>query len=178
LLTDAPFRWWIAGGWAVEAAGGRRRRHEDTDLAVLRDEVELVRERFSDYHLWEANSGTLRPLVPGDELREGPEQLWVRRDATEPWVLDVVLTPTDGDEWLYKRDHRIRRPLSEIGLDVDGIPYLRPSIVLLYKARLQRPKDEADFVSLLPHLDGDERAWLDDALALVAPEHPWRRALS
>ena len=26
-LEGAPFRWWIAGGWAVEGLGGRRRRH-------------------------------------------------------------------------------------------------------------------------------------------------------
>ena len=136
-----------------------------------------MQEWFAEYHLWEAMSGTLRPLVPGDALREGPEQLWVRRDATEPWVLDLVLTPTDGVDWLYKRDHRVRRPVDEIGITVDGVRYLRPSIILLYKARLQRPKDDADFESLLPALPGDDVAWLDEALALVAPEHPWREAL-
>jgi len=175
-LEGAPFRWWIAGGWAVEGLGGRRRRHDDTDVAVLRDDADAVREWFADYHLWEAHSGTLRPLVPGDALREGPEQLWVRRDATEPWVLDLVLTPTDDGDWLYKRDHRVRRPVSEIGVPVNGVNYLRPSIVLLYKARLQRPKDEEDFRSLRPLMAEEDVAWLDDALALVAPEHPWREA--
>jgi len=32
LLDGAPFRWWVAGGWAAEAAGGTGRRHEDTDV--------------------------------------------------------------------------------------------------------------------------------------------------
>jgi len=177
LLAGAPFPWWVAGGWAVEGAGGRRRTHSDTDVAVLRDDVDAVREWFSGYHLWEAHSGTLRPLVPGDELREGPEQLWVRRAATQPWVLDLVLTPTENGEWLYKRDHRVRRPVGEIGITVDGVHYLRPSIILLYKARLKRAKDDADFASLRPVLPEDDVAWLDEALALVAPEHPWREAL-
>jgi len=71
----------------------------------------------------------------------------------------------------------VRRPVDEIGVIVDGVPYLRPSIVLLYKARLQRAKDEADFRSLQPVLPEDDALWLDEALALVAPEHPWRAAL-
>lgn len=177
LLEGAPFRWWIAGGWAVEALGGRRRHHDDTDVAVIRDDVAAVREWFAEYHLWEVDSGMLRPLVPGDALRDRPEQVWIRRDSTQPWVLDLALTPTDGDDWLYKRDHRVRRPLDEVGVEVEGVAYLRPSIVLLYKARLQRPKDAADFASLRPGLPDDDVKWLDDALALVAPEHPWREAL-
>lgn len=178
LFGGAPFRWWIAGGWAVEAGGGRRRRHDDTDVAVLLQEVDLVREWLSDYHLWEAHSGTLRPLVPDDELRPGPEQLWVRRDATQPWLLDLVLTPTDAERWLYKRDHRVSMPLAEIGVVAGGATFLRPCLILLYKARLLRPKDEADFRSLLPCLPAADVAWLDEALALVAPEHPWRDALA
>ena len=42
---------------------------------------------------------------------------------------------------------------------------------------LQRPKDEEDFRSLRPLMVEEDVAWLDDALALAAPEHPWREAL-
>jgi hypothetical protein len=174
---DASFPWWIAGGWALEAAGGRRRRHEDLDVAVLRRDVEAVRERFADFHLWEAHSGTLRPLGPGDELSGHVEQLWVRRDADNPWIADLLLTPTDGETWLYKRDHRVRLPLAEVGFKRDGIRYLRPGIALLYKARLARPKDDEDFVALRPSLPAGDARFLDDALATVNPEHPWRRGL-
>ena len=35
----------------------------------------------------------------------------------------------------------------------DGIRYLRPEIVLSFKARAHRPQDEADFEAVLPLLD-------------------------
>ena len=57
---------------------------------------------------WEANSGTLRPLLPGDQLTGGCEQLWARRDAQHPWQLDFVLDRSGDDGWAFIRDTRIR----------------------------------------------------------------------
>ena len=60
----------------------------------------------------------------------------------------------------------------------DGIPYGRPEIVLLFKARhSDRPKDEADFAAVLPRLGPARRRWLADALELVHPGHPWLERL-
>ena len=58
----------------------------------------------------------------------------------------------------------------------DGIPYQRPEIALLFKAKHTREKDQADFDAVLPLLDPDARAWLADALELVHPGHPWIEA--
>ncbi|WP_265446463.1 hypothetical protein [Flexivirga meconopsidis] len=55
----------------------------------------------------------------------------------------------------------------------DGIRYLLPEIVLVYKARLRRPKDEPDFAATLPTLTEDRRGWMRDALTAVVPGHPW-----
>jgi len=60
----------------------------------------------------------------------------------------------------------------------DGIPYARPEVVLLFKAKASRPKDEVDFTTILPHLDSSRRAWLGDALMLVHPGHAWLERLS
>jgi len=46
-------------------------------------------------------------------------------------------------------------------------------VVLLFKAKHRRPKDDADYATLSPHLTPAERAWLNNALALVHPGHPW-----
>jgi hypothetical protein len=59
----------------------------------------------------------------------------------------------------------------------DGVPFLRPEGVLLYKAKLQRPKDEQDFASVLPKLDPSARNWLRDALRIAHPDHAWIAAL-
>lgn len=178
LFAGASFRWWLAGGWAIELAGGPRRVHGDTDVVVLFDDLPAIRAHLGGYHLWEAHDGSLRPLLAGDELREEREQLWVRRDATQPWLADLLLTPSEEGRWLFKRDHRISLPLDELGAaTADGIAYLRPEVVLLHKARSTRDKDDADFDAILPGLGPPARAWLDEALALTQPEHPWRPRL-
>lgn len=55
----------------------------------------------------------------------------------------------------------------------DGIRYLNPEIVLLYKAPLRRPKDDPDFEAALPVLSGEARLWLRAGLARVSADHPW-----
>ena len=55
----------------------------------------------------------------------------------------------------------------------DGVPYLVPEIVLLFKAKSARDKDEADFRAVLPHLSETRRAWLAETLAQVHPGHHW-----
>lgn len=174
LLQHAPFQWWVAGGWALCAAGAPPRFHEDIDIAILAKDVGKLRSWLSDYHLWEASSGALRPLREGDRLTDGCEQLWVRRDANSPWVMDILLTPSEGGTWLFKRDRGIRRPLSEIGrVGMDGVTYLCPEIVMLFKAHLSRGKDDADFNAVLPSLSGEAQRWLAVALAATRPDHPW-----
>jgi len=174
LFAEAAFPWWIGGGWAVEAVTGNCREHEDIDVVVLRRDLPQVRGHLAGFHLWSAHRGTLAPLLPGTDLPPDHEQLWVRRDAYSPWVLDVLLTPAEGEDWLYKRDHRLRRPLAEVGfVATDGLRYLRPDVVLLFKARLARAKDAADFDTLLRWLDAEAKSWLATALDLTEPGHPW-----
>jgi hypothetical protein len=173
LLEGAGFPWWIAGGWAAEAAGAPARTHEDTDVAVLHDDLPAIRSWLSAFHLWEAHAGSLRPLLPGDELRPGRSGLWVRRDAGSPWICDLLLSRSRDGRWLYKREARVSLPLEELGRTIDGIPYLRPSVVLLHKAKAPRDKDQEDFEGMLPGLAPDERVWLGEALATAHPGHPW-----
>jgi hypothetical protein len=66
------------------------------------------------------------------------------------------------------------QPIMSIGHRTsEGIPYIAPEIQLLYKAKGRRPKDEADFMAVHPHLDQQSRAWLTQALTIVHPGHPW-----
>jgi hypothetical protein len=176
LFAGAPVRWWIAGGHALALGGAAARPHEDVDIAVLLDDLPALREHLRDFHLWEAHDG-IRPLRAGEELRPDREQLWLRRNASEPWLADIVLTPSENGRWLFKKDRRISLPLDDVGDMHDGVSCLKPQVALLHKAHLGRDKDEADFASLLPTLGEDARRWLDDALALYKPDHPWREYL-
>lgn len=177
MLAGSGVRWWIAGGRAVDAASGTTREHDDTDVAIAADDLPALREHLSHLCLWQPRLGTLTPLFPGTEPGEGHEQLWARADADSPWLLDILLTPVEGDEWLFKRDHAIRLPLSRAVRPVDGVPYLAPEVVLLHKARTIRPKDIRDFEVTVDHLDAEARRWLRDALDRHLPDHPWTSRL-
>ena len=51
--------------------------------------------------------------------------------------------------------------------------YLRPELVLLFKAKAARPKDWADLRATLPRLEPRAVSWLHGRLAETLPGHPW-----
>ena len=173
LFAGSAVRWWVVGGRAARI-GAAPRPHEDTDVAVSRNDLDELRDTLSGWHLWEANDGTLRPVLPGQPLSAGCEQFWMRRDAQHPWRLDLQLDASD-QEWVFKRDATIRVPWPRAVQAIDGVRYLRPEIALLYKARLDRPKDRADLAAAA--LDAGARSWLAANLERLG-HHEWARLAS
>ncbi len=170
LLDGTSVRWWIGGGRAARV-GAPPRHHDDTDVIVLAADVAELRTALISWHLWEANGGSLRPLPPGVAVSDDCGQFWARRNADHPWQLDLPLDRGSNDqEWVFKRDARVRLPWSRAVHTVDGVRYLRPEIALLHKAHLDRPKDQADLAQAA--LDPAGRAWLADALDLGG-HHDW-----
>ena len=103
--------------------------------------------------------------MTAEELLPDCRQLWVRRDGASPWLMDLAMTPHDGDVWISPRDESLRVPLADaLFTAADGLRYLRPEIVLTFKARQHRPQDEADFEAVLPLLDEARRRWLHDTI--------------
>ena len=72
-----------------------------------RRDLDALRSWLSDFHLWDTHEGCLRHLTPDAVVPDDHEQLWLRRDGFSPWLMDLMLTPVEGDVWLYKRDHRV-----------------------------------------------------------------------
>jgi aminoglycoside-2''-adenylyltransferase len=178
LFDELGIRWWIAGGYAVEAFTGVPREHEDIDVSIFRRDVPVLRTALNGrLHLWSTATGSLRPV--DDKFPEPPadaDQIWLREHALSPWRADVLLNPDDEGRWVSRRDRSFSAPLEAVTWELDGIRYLRPEIVLAFKAKLARPKDQRDFAATLPLLDGPARAWLADYLARKEPEHEWRQA--
>lgn len=158
------------------AAGRSIRGHVDIDVLMLRRDQLAVQEALPGWQ-WQAADppGSLRPWRPGERLPAGVHDIWCRPGPGEPWRIQVMLNESSGDEWVSRRDERIRRPITSIGLvTARGIPYLAPEIQLFYKADNGRPKDETDFAAALPVLTEPQRQRLSDALSLVyGPGHPW-----
>lgn len=177
LLDGLGAPWYVVGGWALEAYTGVSRAHEDVDLVVFRNAVPALRAHLDGrFHLWSLVSGSLRylaPDVPDDDLPEGFFQLWLRAGAAAPWEYDVLVNPGDATAWVNRRMPDDVRPLADATFVVDGVRYLDPEIVLLFKATHARDKDRADLLATLPHLDGARRTWLRDAIGTTLPGHAW-----
>jgi hypothetical protein len=174
--------WWVVGGWAAEAFTGVSRRHEDIDIAIRRGDLGKFREHLAARtHIWRNDGGTLSPIMaddPDDKLPQDFLQMWLRRNAASPWEFDVICDPGEPGQWVNRRLPSMTLPLSSATwVDGEGIRYINPEILLLFKARQARPKDEADFSTIVPLLDESQRRWLGDTLAQVHPGHAWLQRL-
>ena len=135
MLSGLPIRWWIAGGWALDVEG--RLPHSDIDVAVLRPEHEKLREYLAGWDLRIAHKDALRPWVGGPV---GPSEnaIWARPSRDDAWQIDLKIEPVDGDHWLYRRDPTFRVPIDQLGVVVNGIPFLAPEVARLYRNRSPR----------------------------------------
>lgn len=175
---DRP--WWVIGGWAIEAATGYRREHEDTDVSILSCDVPAFVEFMQGrWHVWNNVGGVLHPL--GDRwptVDDPASQLWLRANAAAPWIVDIPLTPDADGKWTNKfLTDQVDEVDNVTWVADDGIRYLRPEIALVYKARLRRKKDGPDFDATLPMLTAERRAWMRKSLEALVPDHPWLERL-
>lgn len=173
-LAGVGAPWCVAAGWALDLfRGGQSRPHSDLEIAVPAARFPEIRDRFPEYVFDAAGSGRIWPAAGGEPMA-ATFQTWLRDPASGQFLLDVFREPHDGGTWICRRDGGPRLPYEAvIERTADGIPYLAPELVLLFKSKQVRPKDEADFEETLPHLDPDQRSTLAGLLARVHPGHVW-----
>jgi hypothetical protein len=180
-LSGVRAPWYVAAGWAIDLfLGEERRRHADLEIGVPAAGFDEIAEALGDFELFVVEGPRAAvPLELAGDLLSKAHQTWVRDPATQAWRLDVFREPSDGDTWICRRDPSIRLPYSRlVERTADGIPYGRPEVVLLFKAkRSHEEKNQNDFAAALPRLDADRRGWLREALACVHPGHPWLHEL-
>jgi len=185
--------WWVAGGWALDlhaAAAGRDRirPHSDLEISILRRDQRTLFDHLAGWQTCAVIAPGVLEDWDGRTLPAGVHQIWARRGAplpprpdqlaADPALIDFLLEEADGDSWRFRRQAGIARPLAELGATSSrGVPFLRPEVALLYKAKQPRFKDQHDFDASAPTLDPAARAWLASALEQAHPGHPWRAAL-
>lgn len=173
-LAGVAAPWCVAAGWALDLFLGRQtREHGDIEIAVPAAGFPEVRDRLPGYAFDVVSRGRIwENATPG--VLAVTHQTWLRDPATGNYLLDVFREPHDGDTWICRRDETIRLAYSEIiSRTPDGIPYLAPELVLLFKARHTRPKDQADFEETVPHMTPAQRTALAGLLARAYPGHRW-----
>lgn len=173
-LAGVSAPWYVAAGWALDLfRGARSRPHGDIEIGVPASRFPEVRERFPDLAADAVGDRRIwRSATP--EALAATHQTWLRDRQTDLYRLDVFREPHDGPTWVCRRDPTIRLPYQDIiRPNAEGIPYLIPELVLLFKAKAVRPKDQADFEGVLPLLDGKQRQRLRSLLTRVHPGHSW-----
>ncbi|BBC98305.1 hypothetical protein [Streptomyces griseofuscus] len=148
------------------------------ELAVPAAGFAEIRDRFPEYAFDAVGSGKIWADAGADELA-ATHQTWLRDPVSGQFLLDVSREPHDGGTWICRRDQSLRLPYDAIIERIaDGIPHLIPELVLLFKARATRPKDQADFEGILPLLSQARRDVLGAWLARVRPGHGWTAELA
>ncbi|ETK18759.1 hypothetical protein H097_11333 [Pseudomonas sp. FH4] len=174
-LKAVSLPWCVVGGWALDLwRGEKTREHDDIEFTMLRDDFPAFRHALGDLDMYTAKSGVLTflPLghIPGLDIH----QVWCFDPVAQAWRVDMMIESGSPEVWVYKRDGAIRFPRAEmLYLSREGIPYLRPAAILLFKAQHVRPKDEEDFHKTLPTLPDEEVAWLRQHLLKLHPGHHW-----
>lgn len=173
--------WCVAGGWAVDLHAGRvTREHGDVDVLILHRDVAALPAQLPGWELWPAwPPGTLTRWDATHPIHPDAHDIWCRREGETVWRFQFMVMDHDATHWVYRRDGLRGGPLVTLAREIDGVPVIQPEIQLLYKGDKddRRPKDEADFRTLLSHLTADQREWLRQRLARHRPHHPWIAAL-
>jgi len=167
--------WCVAGGWAIDLfLGETTRPHEDVELAIFRHDQQLIRRHLTEWTFEKVVDGRRIDWLGDEELKLPIHEIHGRSRKDVRLALEFLLNERNGDVWVYRRDSRIRLPLGQaIVLGKGNVPILCPAIVLLFKAKDVRVKDEADFCNVVDGLEHEQCRWLEDALRITHREHPW-----
>lgn len=179
-LQDLTLPWCVVGGWALDLWHGRQlREHEDIEFTILRDDLDAFRACLPGIRFYSVQDGRIDYLALDEQPDPDGFQIWCEEMASRRWRADMMIEPGTPDQWIYKREPSISFPRKEmVSRTANGIPYLKPTAVLLFKAKYLRPKDEADFGHALPKLRQEDRTWLRSRLEILHPGHVWISSLS
>ena len=183
LFTPLAVIWGFCGGWSIDLFLNRSTRsHKDVDVAILRRDQHLIFESLG-HHGWtleQAIKGTLQPFQE-DEFGTLPvHTIWCRHASFHPDLLALLLSESNEDPFLFRRDRSIQCPLAEaLVISSFGLPLLAPAIVLLYKSNEPSSVgNHLDFQAALPQLNAHQRPWFLHALSTCSPEQEWHAELA
>ena len=203
LLENAPVSWAVCGGFAIDLFLGKETRaHGDIDICVFEKDRENILKHMlkNNWQVYEfRGNGKVRPLnaalssEPGRNLMctsgacelvkfypcEEEQLLWYEFFPTGLKQLDYVeflFNTSMEDAFIFDKSKGIKRELSKAILYHEGIPYLAPEIVLLYKAsNADNAEYQYDFEQAYWHMDEEQKRWFLQGLDTLYPVgHKWR----
>ena len=196
----------ICGGSAIDLfIGHKTRPHKDLDVAVYwddRDEIVqyMLKNGWNLYepcgcqYLHKINSVKDQKRVKSNVWcikLDNPHYKVVERekgmyeidfDGSEQTKLDFIeflFNNHDSENFIYARNHSIKRELYKAIIKTNDVCYLAPELILLYKSTgLNNSDYQHDYNNALTKMNEDQITWLENALVCMFPEgHAWVRKI-
>jgi hypothetical protein len=179
IMRDFKPSWFVAGGWAIDLFLGKETRsHQDIEVAIFRKDQIALQNYLDGWLLQKIVNG--EPIVwdQGEVLTLPTHEIHCFNETAQPPQIEILLNESNETEWLYRRNQIMRRSLFKVQLKTSaGIRFLCPEVVLLYKSKNPRPKDEQDFQAVVKYLDAEQKEWLKGAIKVCDSKHLWLRSL-
>ena len=204
LLQAQGFEYAFCGGWAIDLFLGKEsRKHHDIDILVYwpdRDKIILHMQSLG-FEVYEMLGGGQAHHITNIHIQSKSKRnifcckddcdfvQFTKTDKSDIFNIDftaTVQTKLDyveflfndktSTDFLYARNHEIKRSLNRAILFACRIPYLAPEICLLYKSTdIEREGYQHDYDKAICRMSADQKQWLNSALAIQYPQgHPWR----
>lgn len=153
--------WVLCGGHSVALLTGRdERSHGDTDIGVLRSRLHECLRVFHPSRVFLCQKGE-HPAWNGGDVPEEVHDIWIASGDLRHWTLQVMVFDDEGDNVIYRRDPRIRWPVTRHFIMVHGFRVLNPFVTFLFKANQAKlaDKDAQDLTTMISGLPFDPAAF-------------------
>lgn len=203
LLKNGGFEYAICGGFAIELFLNRTiRQHGDIDVSAYwhdRDKIICYMQSLG-WNVYEMCGGGIAHHITDVKF-----QIMAKRnifcfkdgcslvklsphDKTDMYYLDFdhsgqtkldfiefLFNNRNADSFLYARNENISLPITKAILNRNGIPFLAPELVLLYKSTdTERENYQLDYDFAKVEMSTEQMGWLQAALKKVNPSgHKW-----
>lgn len=199
-LGPLSVEWFVSGGWAIDIHLNRVTRERcDLDISVpFSDRLKCI-EFFrgegwriegklgggfrtlcevSDYqddilYFWSFPEGV--DFVSEYVDNDGNRRIAYNRDfQNELDYIEVFFDVIKDGHFIFRKDTRVKRRKERAILERDGVRYLAPEVVLLFKSNTLSEKNLLDFNAAVSSLDRAALLWFTEALSLVYENsHSW-----
>jgi len=206
VLGSLKTKWCFCGGWAIDLYLAKETRpHKDLDIMIFKKDLQETID-YMKTNGWKVEAPTRQGFLPvdSDNYEEFEyDNLWCmneqypldylkvdeqsaynfyhyeREEQKDLDFLEILLNSSENGYFVYQRNPEIRLEVNKALYSFEGIPYLAPEIVLLYKSKYLSEDNQADFELVIPKMKDSQKSWLVEALKYeYGSDHPWVMILS
>jgi hypothetical protein len=199
-LDPLDAQWFVSGGWAIDIHLNRvTRKRCDLDISAPFSQRQKCIEFFikNNWRIEGKLAGgfkTLRKLIDySDDIHyfwsfpedatfiseyideNGNRRIAYNRDyQRELDYIEVFFDLIENNHFVFRDFPEIKRHEKEAILEREGVKYLAPEAVLLFKSGRLSEKNKMDFSAVVSSMDSEAILWLIEALIRVhGSTHPW-----